>query len=83
MTVEKRQGSFTADGARCEVLDLPGTYSLTSYSPEERIAVREGRWKLIRGPGETVRLYDLGDDPGELSDVVETLYGFHVIQRVR
>ncbi len=38
VTVEKRSGSFLAGGQRFEVLDLPGTYSLNSFSPEERIA---------------------------------------------
>lgn len=38
VTVERRTGSFEDHGRRFELLDLPGTYSLTSYSPEERIA---------------------------------------------
>ena len=38
VTVEKRSGSFLAGGQRFELLDLPGTYSLNSFSPEERIA---------------------------------------------
>lgn len=41
VTVERRSGGFRHDGARFEVLDLPGTYSLTSFSPEERIAQEE------------------------------------------
>jgi len=41
VTVEKRSGSLRADGVAYEVLDLPGTYSLTSFSPEERIAQNE------------------------------------------
>ena len=41
VTVEKRSGSYTLDGQRFEVLDLPGTYSLTSFSPEERVAQDE------------------------------------------
>lgn len=38
VTVDKKWGSYAADGYRVEVVDLPGTYSLTSYSQEERIA---------------------------------------------
>ena len=38
VTVEKRLGAFLAGGRRYEVHDLPGTYSLNSFSPEERIA---------------------------------------------
>ena len=41
VTVEKRQGKYSYAGQEVEVLDLPGTYSLTSYSPEERIAQDE------------------------------------------
>lgn len=38
VTVEKKSGFYTDGGRRIEVVDLPGTYSLTSYSQEERIA---------------------------------------------
>ena len=38
VTVERRAGSLVSGGRRYEVLDLPGTYSLNSFSPEERIA---------------------------------------------
>ena len=41
VTVEKRWGGFTAKGTDFNVQDLPGTYSLTSFSPEERIAQNE------------------------------------------
>ena len=41
VTVEKREGSYVSAGVRYSLLDLPGTYSLTSYSPEERIAQDE------------------------------------------
>jgi small GTP-binding protein len=37
-TVEKREGSFQVPGAMVNVIDLPGTYSLSPYSPEEEIA---------------------------------------------
>ena len=38
VTVEKKVGFYSQEGGTVEVVDLPGTYSLTSYSPEERVA---------------------------------------------
>ena len=38
VTVDKKWGSYGTNGYKVEVVDLPGTYSLTSYSQEERIA---------------------------------------------
>ncbi|MCD6378728.1 MAG: ferrous iron transport protein B [Planctomycetes bacterium] len=38
VTVEKKEGYTTYKGVRIEVVDLPGTYSLTAYSIEEVIA---------------------------------------------
>ena len=37
-TVEKKEGSFKHGETEIEVVDLPGTYSLTAFSPEEVIA---------------------------------------------
>lgn len=37
-TVEKKEGEFHHDGLTINIVDLPGTYSLTAYSPEEVIA---------------------------------------------
>jgi ferrous iron transport protein B len=37
-TVEQRTGTFVHDGMAVDVVDLPGTYSLTAASPEELIA---------------------------------------------
>lgn len=36
-TVERKQGKFKSNGVSLEIVDLPGTYSLTSASEEERI----------------------------------------------
>jgi ferrous iron transport protein B len=36
-TVEKKEGAFRYRGLTCQVVDLPGTYSLSAYSPEEVI----------------------------------------------
>lgn len=38
VTVDKKTGYYTHQGVRMEVVDLPGTYSLTSFSLEERVA---------------------------------------------
>ena len=38
VTVEKKQGIYKTDTARFEIVDLPGTYSLTAYSLEEVVA---------------------------------------------
>ncbi len=38
VTVERKVGRVQYAGYRFEVIDLPGTYSLTSYSIEERVA---------------------------------------------
>lgn len=35
VTVDCKAGSFKLDGQTVELVDLPGTYSLTEYSPEE------------------------------------------------
>jgi len=37
-TVERKEGSLSRDGAHLRIVDLPGTYSLTANSEEERIA---------------------------------------------
>ena len=37
-TVERKEGSLPRDGTHLRIVDLPGTYSLTSNSEEERIA---------------------------------------------
>ena len=55
VTVEKKTGAFALDDARVELVDLPGTYSLTSYSLEERVA----------------RDFLLGDNPSVVIDVAD------------
>ncbi|MFZ5905804.1 MAG: ferrous iron transport protein B [Nitrospirota bacterium] len=37
-TVEKKEGISLAEGTRIRIVDLPGSYSLTAYSEEEKIA---------------------------------------------
>ena len=38
VTVEKKEGSCSYQGYNIKVVDLPGVYSLTAYSPDEVIA---------------------------------------------
>ena len=40
VTIEKKTGTATLGGRVLEVTDLPGNYSLTPYTPEERVARR-------------------------------------------
>ena len=40
VTVEKKMGTVVHNGHRLQVVDLPGTYSLTAYSIEEIVARR-------------------------------------------
>ncbi|MBW1807420.1 MAG: ferrous iron transport protein B [Deltaproteobacteria bacterium] len=50
VTVEKREGIYCQDRNRFDVIDLPGTYSLASFSPEEQIAQDE----LLNGKPDVV-----------------------------
>ncbi len=43
ITVEKRSASLEHQGKALELIDLPGTYSLTPNSPDEEVAERELR----------------------------------------
>ena len=38
VTVERKEGRFQIEGKAVTVIDLPGIYSLTSYSPDEKVA---------------------------------------------
>jgi ferrous iron transport protein B len=38
VTVEVKEGECTYGGRRCSVVDLPGTYSLSAFSMEEKVA---------------------------------------------
>ena len=40
VTVEKKEGSTTYKGRKINLVDLPGIYSLTSYSIEEKVSRR-------------------------------------------
>jgi ferrous iron transport protein B len=41
VTVERRSGNLAVGGLMAEILDLPGTYSLSARSADERIAAEE------------------------------------------
>jgi ferrous iron transport protein B len=56
VTVEKKTGSYHLKEDTVELVDLPGTYSLTSYTQEERIA----------------RDFLLNEKPAVVVDVVDT-----------
>ena len=38
ITVERKEGSYQVNGLEVQLIDLPGTYSLTAYSLEELVA---------------------------------------------
>ncbi len=38
-TIEQKTGNFNFNGRKIELIDLPGTYSLTSFSEEEQITM--------------------------------------------
>ncbi len=54
VTVERRAGTCPLLNEPGELIDLPGTYSLNAYSPEERVAEAE----LLAGPDVVVVVTD-------------------------
>lgn len=55
VTVEKKQGVYRLNGHRMNIVDLPGTYSLTAYSLEEVVA-RD--FLLQEKPGAVINIVD-------------------------
>jgi len=55
VTVDFKQAKFSIDGYHINIIDLPGTYSLTAYSPEELY----------------VRKYILGHKPDIIINVID------------
>jgi ferrous iron transport protein B len=50
VTVEKKEGNYSYHGYKVKVVDLPGVYSLTAYSPDEVIArnfILEGKPDVV------------------------------------
>jgi len=61
VTVEKKVGRCKlADGSFCDIIDLPGTYSLISRSPDEQVAmeVLRGIRKDIKQPDVVIVVVD-------------------------
>lgn len=55
VTVEKKEGNCSYQGYNIKVVDLPGVYSLTAYSPDEVVA----RNFIVEGkPGAVVDIVD-------------------------
>ncbi|HEY0779784.1 MAG TPA: ferrous iron transport protein B, partial [Gemmatirosa sp.] len=54
VTVERTEGHYRADDRRVSVLDLPGSYSLSAGSPDERIAL-----EVLLGRGRDVPVPDV------------------------
>ena len=63
-TIEKKVGEFTHKGVRIQVIDLPGVYSLSSFSPEEEVT----RDFLVSEP------YDLVVNVLDTSNLERNLY---------
>jgi ferrous iron transport protein B len=55
VTVEKKQGKFTYQDEHWVVTDLPGTYSLSPYSMEEKIA---GDYIVEQNPAVVINIID-------------------------
>jgi len=50
VTVEKKEGSYRYQGYKVKVVDLPGVYGLTAYSPDEVVArnfILEGKPDVV------------------------------------
>ncbi len=69
-TVDCKQGSFRFRGNEIEVMDLPGTYSLTAYS-EEEIITRD--YILFEKPDVVVAVVDATNLERNLYLVVQVL----------
>ncbi|HJK40040.1 MAG TPA: 50S ribosome-binding GTPase, partial [Methanocorpusculum sp.] len=55
VAIERKDGKATYDGTTLEIVDLPGTYSLSSRSLEEEIAVE---YLLTEKPDVVVNIID-------------------------
>jgi ferrous iron transport protein B len=75
VTVERRVGRLRLpdDGGEVEVLDLPGTYSLTARSPEEQIAIEEVLGQDREAPELVVVVVDAGQLVRNLYLVVQLI----------
>jgi ferrous iron transport protein B len=70
VTVEKKLGRCKlADGSFCDVIDLPGTYSLISRSPDEQVAM-----EVLRGIRKDVKVPDVVIVVVDASNLQRNLY---------
>ncbi len=58
VTVERKEGIMENQGHEARVIDLPGTYSLSAYSPDERVARRV---LIEEKPDVVVHIVDAGN----------------------
>lgn len=58
VTVEKKEGICRFEGQSINLVDLPGTYSLTAYSTEERVA---RRFLIHEKPDVVIDILDAGN----------------------
>ncbi|MBW1918518.1 MAG: ferrous iron transport protein B [Deltaproteobacteria bacterium] len=70
VTVEKKEGNYSYQGKSIRVVDLPGTYSLTAYSLDERIA---SDFLVKEQPDVSVAIVDASNLERNLYLVVELL----------
>ncbi|OPX21076.1 MAG: ferrous iron transport protein B [Desulfobacca sp. 4484_104] len=70
VTVEKKEGEYAYLGKTIRVVDLPGTYSLTSYSLDERIA---SDFLVKEHPDVTVVIVDASNLESNFYLVIELL----------
>ena len=88
VTVQKKVGSYSFRGIRIELVDLPGIYSLTSYSIEEKVArnfLLKGSYDVVldildvtllgRNLYLTLELLDMGIKPVIALNKVDELEG--------
>lgn len=76
VTVEKKMGRCQfADGRVCEVVDLPGTYSLVPHSPDEEVAMQvlRGLRPDTSAPSAIVAVVDASNLPRSLYLVSQLL----------
>jgi len=58
VTVERKEGGLVHHGRKLRIIDLPGTYSLSAYSPDEMVARRV---ILEEQPDVVVQIVDSGN----------------------
>lgn len=70
VTVERKEGDAEFEGVALHVIDLPGTYSLSAYSPDEMVARRV---LLDERPDVVIQVVDAGNIERNLYLAVQLL----------